>query len=152
MAQEAYYNGLHQQMAGLAKADKPSLLALCELLGDDLSGEENGPHEGCSKAILTDMIEKLVKDNMNEYIALAVERNQLEAKLDLTTCRLEGANHAIAELKLYLAKAKGKGKGNGKDGSKSEEDQSRHKVTGIGNIYIYIYSPLFKTNKKTLIY
>ena len=104
MAQEAYYNGLHQQMAGLAKADKPSLLALCELLGDDLSGEENGPHDGCSKAILTDMIEKLVKNTVKQCIELAVESNQLKAKLEDVSANIghRGIANNILEQKQFM--------------------------------------------------
>ena len=97
------------------------------------------------------------------FIVIAKENeteiNQLKAKLDLTTCRLEGANHTIAGLKLYLTEAKGKGKGDGKElklylaeakaKGKSDEDQSRHKVTGIGNIKIF--TVFQKTNKNSYI-
>ena len=91
----AYDEGLHQKLAGLIKADKPSLQALCMLLGDDLSGagepDEDGinPTFDSGKAELVTAIEKFIKNLNQAYVDISIERNKSETELDLTKAKLE---------------------------------------------------------------
>ena len=73
-------------LAGLAKADKPALQALCELLGDDLSGngwgEEVDATMSSSKADLAIVIEQYVKCMMEENVELWDELKLTKEKLE----------------------------------------------------------------------
>ena len=73
-------------LAGLAKADKPALQALCELPGDDLSGngwgEEVNATLSSSKADLVIVIEQYVKCMMEEKVDMEDELKLTKAKLE----------------------------------------------------------------------
>ena len=91
---QVYYETLHEEMKGLTGADKVSLIALRELLGDTLIGEDQ-PFVKSSKAELVMSIEKIIKNVNKEMRSVATDRNKFQTELGLTKAKLEDVSAEI---------------------------------------------------------